>query len=77
MEVHGGADIRLQHMEDSTQEQVLGSHGDPMLTQPVPEGLYPVEVPMLKQFVKNCSFVERNHIGEVCGGLSPMGEIPH
>ncbi|OPJ81253.1 hypothetical protein AV530_009472 [Patagioenas fasciata monilis] len=41
--------------------QDLWPHGGSTLEQSVPEGLHPVE---------------RTHVGEVCEGLSPMGETP-
>lgn len=47
---------------------MVGTHAG----EDFPEGLDYMEVPMMKQFVKP---VERNHTGEICGGLCHVGRI--
>ncbi|GAB0189090.1 AN1-type zinc finger protein 5-like [Grus japonensis] len=82
MEVDGGADIHLQPMEDPTLEQMEAPEGDcdPMgsphwsrfagrTCDPV-EGIHAGAVP------EGLQPVGRTHIGEVCGGLSPMRGTP-
>jgi len=68
MEVHGGADIHLQPMEDPTLEQV-----------DVPkEGCDPVGSPCWSRFAgRTCDPTGRTHTGAACGGLYSLRGIPH
>ena len=47
-----------------------------MLQQPVTEGLHPVGRTDAAAVCEELQLAGRTHIGEVCGGLSPVGGTP-
>ena len=47
-----------------------------MLGQSVPEGLHPVEGTHAGAVCEELQLIGRTHVGEVHGGLSPVGGTP-
>ncbi|KAJ7396065.1 hypothetical protein BTVI_148878 [Pitangus sulphuratus] len=83
MEVHGGAEIHLQPMEDSTLEQLDVPEGscDPMESSHCSRLLTRLMAlwrsPHGSRFAgRTCEPMEGIHAGTVHGGLSPMGGTP-
>jgi len=92
MEVHGGADLHLQPLEDPMLKQVGGwrrlwAPGEPMLEQAPSRTCGPVGDPHGKNAAcgkdpcwarvpEGLHPVGRTHAGAVCGRLSPVGGTP-
>lgn len=71
IEVYGGVDIHVQTMEDPCWSRwiCLSLCGKSMQEQSVPQGLHLMEGTFEPP-------MGRTHVGETCGGLSPVEGIP-
>ena len=86
MDVHGGADIHLQPVEDPTLEQVdvpegdCDPMGDPRWSSLFLKDCIPwkghVERTHAGAVCEDLQSVGRTHVGEIHGGLPPVGGTP-